>query len=185
MGRGLCWALAQAGITVTIKELTPIAAQKSLELLEEELDRQIERWALTNSEKKAILSRIRPTTRLDDLAQASLLIEAVVDHLEQKQEVFESLDRHMPPEQIFISNTSSLSITELAECTKRPQKMVGMHFSMPVQERPLVEIIRGLKTSDETVAIARELARAMGKSAIEVFEYPGSSCRISTKRCMW
>ena len=173
MGRGIAWTLAQAGIVVTFKEVSPEEAKRSLELLEADLDHEIERWGLTKTEKTAILSRVRPTAKIDDLAGASMLIEAVKDHLGQKHAVFSSLDRRLPPEMIFVTNTSSLSITELAESTNRPDRFVGMHFSMPVQKRRLVEIVRGLKTSDQTVALVRELAGAMGKTAVEVFEYPG------------
>jgi len=173
MGRGIVWALAQAGITVTFKETSPEAAQRSMAQLEAELDHEIERWGLTKSEKTAFLSRVRPTSKVADLAGASMLIEAIKEHFGQKQAVFSSLDRRLPPEMIFITNTSSLSITELAQATNRPDKFVGMHFSMPVQKRRLVEIVRGLKTSAETVARVRELAGSMGKTAVEVFEYPG------------
>ncbi|MCX7011288.1 MAG: 3-hydroxyacyl-CoA dehydrogenase NAD-binding domain-containing protein [Candidatus Sumerlaeota bacterium] len=173
MGRGIVWALARAGVRVVFKEISPDAAKRSLELLGAELDHEIERWGLTKGEKTVILSRVQATTNTDDLATASVLIEAIRDHLDLKQAVFASLDRRMPPAMVFVTNTSSLSITELAQATTRPDRFVGMHFAMPVQKRPLVEIVRGLKTSDQTVALVRELAGLMGKTAVEVFEYPG------------
>ncbi len=173
MGRGVVWALAQAGIIVTFKEPSIEAAKHSMDLLEQDLDAEIDRWGLTKAEKAVILSRVHPTAEIMDLVKASMLIESIPDDLELKIELFRELDEKMPKEQVFITNTSSLSITELANATHRPNRFLGVHFSLPVFKRPLVEIVRGRKTSDETVSRARELAEMMGKTAIEVFESPG------------
>ncbi len=173
MGRGVVWALAQAGVNVTLKERSMEQARESLQMLEADLDNEIERWTLTKAEKASILSRVHPSAKMEDLAQAQLLIECVPDDLEIKRRVFCQLDQSLPPEMIFVSNTSSLSITELAGTTSRPDRFLGMHFSLPVPKRPLVELIRGRQTTAETVGKARRLAIRMGKTAIEVFESPG------------
>ena len=148
-------------------------AEESRRLLEEDLDREIERWALTNSDKRAILARVRMATDIEELENYDVVIEAITENLKAKQALFRQLDEICPPQTIFITNTSTLSITEIAAATKREDRVIGMHFLNPVPKVPLVEIVRGLKTSDETYESARKLAERLGKTAVEVYEYPG------------
>lgn len=173
MGRGIAHALAAKGINVILVEKDEESARRSREMLEEDLDREIERWALTASDKRAILARIRMSTDLEELEKYDVVIEAITENLAAKQELFRRLDEICPPETIFVTNTSTLSITEIAAATKREDRVIGMHFLNPVPKVPLVEIVRGLKTSDETFEIAKKLAERLGKTAVEVYEYPG------------
>ena len=172
-GQGIALTAAQAGIDVVIREVSEEKIKETVAEMEAALDREIERWGLTKTEKTVIMSRIRSTTAYGELGQAPLVIEAVHDALNLKTEVFEAVDAVMSPDAVLATNTSSLSISELAALTKRPDKVVGMHFLTPVPKRPLVEVVRGLQTSDETVGLAKEFAKEIKKTAVEVFEYPG------------
>ena len=128
---------------------------------------------MTAEEKDAILARIKPSVALDDAAAADIVIEAAVENLTLKAEIFSKLCRICPPATILATNTSSLSITEISASTRRPDKVIGMHFFNPVPVMKLVEVIRGLATSDETFAAVQELSRAMGKDPEEIRDYPG------------
>jgi 3-hydroxybutyryl-CoA dehydrogenase len=172
-GRGIVQTAAQAGIKVVFCEISDEKVAEAIAGITAALDREIERWGLTKTEKTVILSRIRGTTTYEELKVAPLVIEAVRENLGLKSEVLQALDKVLPPETIFITNTSSLSITQLAAVTNRSDRVVGMHFLSPVPKRPLVEVVRGLHTSDETVKQVKEFASDISKSAIEVFEYPG------------
>lgn len=172
-GQGIALTAAQAGINVIVREVSEEKIEEVTAEMEGALDREIERWGLTKTEKTVIMSRIRCTTAYEQLAGAPLVIEAVHDDLSLKTEVFGAVDHVVPSEAVLATNTSSLSITQLAALTKRPAKIVGMHFLTPVPKRPLVEVVRGLHTSDETVALVREFAKEIKKTAVEVFEYPG------------
>jgi 3-hydroxybutyryl-CoA dehydrogenase len=147
--------------------------KNSLHILSESMDNEIEKWGLTKSEKKAIISRIKPTTTLEETCDVKIVIEAVPENLESKQEVFKQLDLSCSPETIIITNTSTLSITELASSTKRPDKVIGMHFLFPVTKVPLVEIVRGLKTSQQTYGAIKDFADQLNKTPVTVYEYPG------------
>lgn len=173
MGRGIAQTLAGKGINVIIIEKDENNLRRSKEMLEEELDYEIQRWALTESDKRAILARIQWSTDLEELDDYEWVIEAISENLQAKQDLFRHLDDICPPEAIFITNTSTLSITEIAAATRREDRVIGMHFINPVPKVPLVEIVRGLKTSDETYEKARKLAERLGKTAVEVYEYPG------------
>jgi len=173
MGRGIAHALAAKGINVILIEKNEEAAKRSREQLEEDLDHEIQRWALTESDKRAILARIQMSTDLDELERYDVVIEAITENLQAKQDLFRRLDEVCPPETIFVTNTSTLSITEIAAATRREDRVIGMHFLNPVPKVPLVEIVRGLKTSDETFENAKRLAERLGKTAVEVYEYPG------------
>ncbi len=173
MGRGLARTLAGAGIEVLVMDRSPEKARESLKLLEAALDQEIARWGITQSEKKAILSRIKIVEKIDDLADVPFVFEAVADERELKRGVFWGLDQVCPPETILITNTSTLSVSDLAEATRRPDKVIGMHFQNPVHKMKLVEIVRGLKTSDATLKKVMGLAEALGKTGIEVYESPG------------
>jgi 3-hydroxybutyryl-CoA dehydrogenase len=128
---------------------------------------------MSAEDKQAALGRIKITTRLEDLADCDLVVEAVVETLSVKEEVFTELDRICGPNAILASNTSSISITQIAAATKKPDKVIGMHFMNPVPIMKLVEVIRGLGTSDETTAQVMELAKALGKTPVECRDFPG------------
>jgi 3-hydroxybutyryl-CoA dehydrogenase len=172
MGQGIVRTAAQAGIDVVFKEVGRINVDMAMRSITQAFDREIERWAITASEKKAYLSRIQGTDTYDDIHDCDLVIEAVEEELEKKQEVFRDLDVILPEDRILITNTSTLSVSEISQATKRPDRVIGMHFMNPVK-RLLVEVVRGFDTSDETFAVARDFAEALGKTPIEVTEYPG------------
>lgn len=173
MGQGIARTIAQYGYDVVIKEKNAENIERCQQALEVALDKELERWAITPSEKKVILQRILVTDKFDDLKTCDFVIESITENFELKANLFKTLDEIMPPEIIFATNTSTLSISALASYTKRPQKVVGMHFIYPVHRRPVVEVIRGFYTSDETVQVVRELIKSIGKIAVEAFEYPG------------
>lgn len=174
MGRGISQLLAGTGIEVTLVDLNEEILQQSMRLLSEDMDAEIEKWGMTLSEKKAILSRIKGTTEYEDVGKVDLVIEAVPEDLELKREIFKKLDRLTPPEMILVSHTSTLSITEIAAATTRPDKVIGLHFLPPVTKIPLVEVVRGLKTSKETINLIKEFAEQhLNKTVVTVYEYPG------------
>jgi 3-hydroxybutyryl-CoA dehydrogenase len=175
MGRGISRIIAGTGTEVSLVDLNQEILEKSMKLLSDEMDLEIEKWGLTQSEKKAILSRISTTPILDQkLCQVSMVIETITEDLEKKRELFKLLDKLCPAPTTRVTNTSTLSITEIAAVTKRPDKVIGMHFLIPVTKIPLVEIVRGLKTSKQTYEAVKEFAEEqLGKTAVSVFEYPG------------
>ena len=174
MGRGISQLLAAAGINVTLVDLNEEIIKESMRLLSEEMDAEIEKWGMTISEKKAILSRIRGTTEYEGVDKVDLVVEAVPEDLELKREIFKKLDRLTPPEMILVSHTSTLSITEIAAATTRPDKVIGLHFLPPVTKIPLVEVVRGLKTSNETINLIKEFGEQhLNKTVVTVYEYPG------------
>lgn len=174
MGRGISRLLAGAGIDVTLVELSQEIIEESSRHLSEEMDLDIQKWGMTESEKRAILSRIEWTTEYDDAPTVDLVVEAVPEDLELKQKLLVKLDEATRPEIVLISHTSTLSITEIAAATKRPEKVIGLHFLPPVTKIPLVEVVRGLKTSPETLDQIKEFAEQhLGKTVVMVYEYPG------------
>ncbi|MCK4428375.1 MAG: 3-hydroxybutyryl-CoA dehydrogenase [candidate division Zixibacteria bacterium] len=174
MGRGISQLLAAAGIDVTLVDLKEEIVEESMRLLSEEMDAEIEKWGMTISEKKAILSRIKGTTEYEGIDKVDLVIEAVPEDLELKRDIFKKLDRLTRPEMILVSHTSTLSITEIAAATTRPDKVIGLHFLPPVTKIPLVEVVRGLKTSKETINLIKEFAEQhLNKTVVTVYEYPG------------
>ncbi len=174
MGRGISRLLAGAGIEVTLVDLSEEIIRESLRHLSEEMDSDIHKWGMTESEKKAILSRIKWTTRYDEAPKVDLVVEAIPEDLEAKQRIFAKLDEITRPEIVLISHTSTLSITEIAAATKRPDKVVGLHFLPPVTKIPLAEVVRGLKTSPETLSIIKEfIEQHLDKTVVTVYEYPG------------
>jgi 3-hydroxybutyryl-CoA dehydrogenase len=173
MGQGLAEAAAGTGTEVILLDRTLKNAHKGILGVGERIDQEIKKWGKTQAEKRAILSRISPSADLQDAKKADLIIEAIPDIMRQKRELFQKLDDLCPDDVVFITNTATLSISELAAATDRPDKLIGMHFLHPVPAIPIVEIIRGLKTSEETFKTAREFADLLGKTAISVFEYPG------------
>ena len=173
MGRSIATRVSQTGLSVTVKEIT---AQRSAEvrgILEEGLQRQIERWALTEAEKRAVLSRLEFTHELQKTVGADLVIETISENFEAKKTLLDELDAILEPEIPIIVNTSTLSITELAQGLSHPTRVLGMHFLYPVTTTRVVEVVRGQVTSDSAFELARNFARILGKVPIEVFESPG------------
>jgi len=173
MGQGISQTVASTGTEVLLVDVNEEHIKISLKALSDEMDREIERWGMTSSEKKAILSRIKTSVSLDSLQDFPVIIESIPEDIIFKKELFTKLDSICPPETIFVTNTSTLSITEIAAATKRPDKVIGLHFLNPVPKIPLVEIVRGLRTSDETYGRVKEFAESLGKTSVKVFEYPG------------
>ncbi len=173
MGQGLAETIAATGTEVILLDRTARRAERGIEKIGENIDHAIEKWGLTASDKKAIMSRIAPSTDLQVVKDADLIIEAIPDQRRRKIELFGRLDDLCADDTIIITNTATLSITELAASTNRPDKIIGMHFLNPVPKIPLVEIVRGLNTSDDTYNKACEFAEILGKTPVLVYEYPG------------
>ena len=173
MGQGIAVACAAAGLDVLVSERTPQSAQSAMAEIVQGLDQDIAKWRRTESEKRAILARIRTVDSFGALEAAQLVVEAVPDDLELKASIFQELDLVCPAEDILATNTSALSVSEIAARTKRPDRILGLHFLTPVPVVPLVEVVRGLSTSDQTLRDALEFVRLIGKTGIEVFESPG------------
>lgn len=174
MGQGIAEMLAANGLDVFIIEQTPERLVYGLEMIELSLDKQIEKWALTTTEKKLILSRIHPMKGMDQLADCELVIETISEDLEEKKKVFKKIDQICDPGIILASNTSALSLTELAGVTQHPERVIGLHFIYPVSKIDLVEIVRGLKTSDETFSQSKYFIEdVIKKKGIMVYESPG------------
>lgn len=173
MGQGIARAIAETGTEVVLNDLTEEILKKSLSFLSDSLDRDIEKWGITKSEKKAILSRVKGSTDVNVVKKARVVIEAIPESLEMKRDLFAQLDGLCPPETVFISNTSTLSISQLASATQRPDRVIGMHFLTPVHKIPMVELVRGLKTSTETYKFTQDFAVKLNKTPIPVNEYPG------------
>lgn len=173
MGQGIAISCALAGLDVLLCDKDLAHAEQAKAGIGAELDRDIAKWRHTQSEKSAVLARVKPVAALPELEQAQLVIEAVPDDLRLKAGIFHQLDAACPPEDILATNTAALSVTEIAALTKRPDRVIGLHFHHPVPKIPLVEVVRGLATSDATYRDALEFVRLIGKTGIEVFEYPG------------
>lgn len=173
MGHGIVLIAAKAGFDVTLNDIKDEYVKKGLGRIEKFLDKSIEKGKMTADEKKTILSKIKGTTRLEDLKDVDLVIEAIFENVKVKKELFQSLDKICKKETFFASNTSTIPITDLASVTSRPECFIGMHFMNPVPLMKLVEVIRGLKTSDETANLIKELAEKMDKIPVEVNDGPG------------
>lgn len=173
MGQGLAEAVATAGNDVTLTDRTTKLAEKGIKGIGEAIDREIGRWGLTKSEKKAILARIHPSSDISQAEDAEIVLEAIPEDLQKKRSLFEKLDKICPANTLLITNTGVLSISEIAEATSRPAKIIGMHFLNPVTRIPLVEIVKGLKTDSETFDKAVQFAEMLDKKWITVNEYPG------------
>jgi len=173
MGRGIAQTISAAGIHVLAIERDAEQLKACHDAFEDEMNYQIQRWAMTESEKKAILSRTKTTSSLAEVGASDIVVEAVDEDLSLKVKIFKQLDSICGPTAIYVSNTSTLSLTKIAETTQHPERMIGMHFLNPVTKVPLVELVRGLKTSDETFHRVKKFAESLGKTVIEVYEYPG------------
>jgi 3-hydroxybutyryl-CoA dehydrogenase len=173
MGSGIAQVAAQAGVEVVLADASPDLARRSVEKLAKTLGKLVEKGKLSAAEREAVLGRIRPAASLDDCGGADLAIEAVVENEGVKREIFRALDALLRPEAILASNTSSISITALAAATGRPDRFVGMHFMNPPPVMQLVEIIRGLQTSDATYETTVALAKRFGKTTVTSKDSPG------------
>jgi 3-hydroxybutyryl-CoA dehydrogenase len=172
MGNGIAHVFAQHGWEVTLVDAAPPALERALATIRTNLERQVKKGALREAPDD-VLARVTPTPDLAAAAAAALVVEAVPESPPLKHRVFEELDRICPAETILASNTSAISITELAARTRRPEQVIGMHFMNPVPVMPLVEVVRGHATSDATTRAVMETARALGKTPVEVSDYPG------------
>jgi 3-hydroxybutyryl-CoA dehydrogenase len=173
MGNGIAHVLAQHGWDVTLVDTVPAALEKATATIRTNVERQVKKGTLPADAPEQVLGRIVTATKLEAVGQAELVIEAASESPAVKFSLFEQLDRVTAPEAILATNTSSISITEIAGRTRRPEWVIGMHFMNPVPVMQLVEVIRGHATSDATTATVMETARALGKTPVEVNDYPG------------
>jgi 3-hydroxybutyryl-CoA dehydrogenase len=173
MGNGIAQAFAAAGFPVTMTDIGQPQLDRGLKTIDGSLERLVKKEKLTAADKAAVLGRIRTTTELTTLEDCDLIIEAAIENLELKLKLFAQLDGLAKPEAVIASNTSSISITRLAAATKRPDRVIGMHFFNPVPVMQLVELIRGLATSDATYAAAEAVAKKIGKTPVKVRNSPG------------
>jgi 3-hydroxybutyryl-CoA dehydrogenase len=173
MGQGIAETVAGAGIEVIGVEKAAAPLKAGLDGISRAMDHEIKRWGKTPSEKKAVLSRVRGTTDLAVLKECDIIIEAVDENFDLKRRIIEAFYAIGKQDTVFISNTATLSLTKLAQASQRPDRIIGMHFLNPVPQIPLVEIVRGMQTSDETFQLVKAFAKRIGKTPVEVFEYPG------------
>jgi len=168
MGNGIAQVGAQAGYQVVMRDIEDRFVENGLKAIGKFLSKSVEKGKMTEEQKKGVLGRIKGTTRMEDLKDADFVIEAVFEDLELKKSIFKQLDELTRPGVILTTNTSSMSITEIAMSTKRPEKVAGMHFFNPAPIMKLVEVIRGVHTNDDTVRAVMEMTKKMGKEPVEV-----------------
>ncbi len=173
MGGGIAQVAAQAGIETIQYDITMELVDKGRAVIERNLTNNVKKGKKTEEEKAAILGRIKPSINLEDAADCDLVVEAIIENFEIKKKVFSQLDKIAPPHAILASNTSSLPITQIAACTNRPEQVIGMHFMNPVPVMKLVEVIRGLMTSDEVYKTIEEASIKMGKVPVWCKDVPG------------
>ena len=173
MGSGIAQVAARAGYSVVLRDITDEFLQRGMATIDKSLQRDVDKERLQDEEKGRIVDRISATTDIGGLCDASLVVEAVTENLQVKTELFKTLDEITKPEAILASNTSSISITKLGAATRRADKVIGMHFMNPVPVMKLVEVIRGMATSDETYERVRVVAEQMGKTALDCQDSPG------------
>ena len=173
MGSGIAQVFAQSGFAVALHDVSQNALDRAKSGIDRSLAKFVEKGKLTAADRETTLGRLSVTTALDDLASADYIVEAIVEDADAKRSLFGRLDQLARPEVILASNTSSISLTLIAAATKRPDKVLGMHFMNPVPLMVLVELIRGQATSNESMAMATELTRALGKTPVEANDYPG------------
>jgi 3-hydroxybutyryl-CoA dehydrogenase len=174
MGNGIAHLFAQSGYLVNLVDISAPALEKAMATISSNLDRQVKKEQISVEEKAAALSRISTTINLEEgVSQSHLIVEAATEQLELKLRIFRDLDRLAPSEALLASNTSSISITEIAAVTNRPGQVIGMHFMNPVPVMRLVEVIRGYATTDEVTKQVMDLSRLLGKDPVEVNDYPG------------
>ena len=173
MGNGIAQTAASAGFSVVMCDVDQAFLDRGVQNISKSLDRFVKKETMTEEQKGEVLGRIKTTASLEDLKDCSLIVEAATENFDIKKQIFEKLDSITGPDAILSSNTSSISITKIAAATKRPDKVIGMHFFNPVPLMKLVEVIRGIATSDETYAKVKELSEKLGKVPVECNDYPG------------
>jgi 3-hydroxybutyryl-CoA dehydrogenase len=173
MGNGIAHVFALQGYTVNILDVNQSLLDKAVQTIKNNMERQVKKELISTEEMKAALAKLNTSTEYKSVATSMLVIEAVTENEDLKKELFKLMDQHCQPECLLASNTSSISITTLAAVTKRPDKVIGMHFMNPVPVMKLVEVIRGLSTSDETTKKILALSEKIGKTPVEVHDYPG------------
>jgi 3-hydroxybutyryl-CoA dehydrogenase len=173
MGNGIAQVAARAGYDVILSDVKEEFLQRGLKAIDKSLQRDVDKQRLTEAEKQSIVGRITTTTNLEELSRAAFVVEAVTENLGVKTEIFGKLDQITPADAILASNTSSISITRLGAATQRPDKVIGMHFMNPVPVMKLVEVIRGIATSDQTYERVRALSEKLGKTALDCNDSPG------------
>ena len=173
MGNGIAQVFSHAGYQVVMRDIEDRFVEGGMKQITKNLHRSVEKGRITADEKDTVLSRIYGTTKMEDLKDVGFIVEAVIENLDIKKKVFAELEKLVRKDVIFATNTSSISITQLAAATKRPDKVIGMHFFNPVSVMKLVEVIRGIATSDETTQFTVALALKLGKTPVEVNDYPG------------
>jgi 3-hydroxybutyryl-CoA dehydrogenase len=173
MGNGIAHTAAASGFDVTLIDVSEEILQRAVSTITSNLQRGVDKGKMTAEERDAIVGRVRLASDLGAAAESDIVIEAIIENIDAKSSLFAKLDEITRPECILASNTSSISITKIAAATKRPGNVIGMHFMNPVPVMTLVEVIRGIATSDETYGKVEELSKRMGKTPIEVNDYPG------------
>ncbi len=173
MGHGIALVSAQAGFDVLLHDMKEEYIQKGVAAIEKFVKKSVEKGKMTEDEKKKIVGNIRVTTRLEEMKDRDIIIEAIFENVKVKKELFKELDRICKKECVLASNTSTIPITDLASATGRPEKFIGMHFMNPVPLMKLVEVIKGLRTDNTTAKLIFELSEKMGKTAVEVNDGPG------------
>jgi len=173
MGGGIAQVAAASGFAVIVQDIAQEFLDRGLAAIDSSLARLVKKEKLSEADKQAVLERIKPTTAIEDLAGADLVVEAATERVDLKLEIFRKLDGICRPEVILASNTSSISITKIAGVTKRPEQVIGMHFMNPVPMMKLVEVIKGLATSEETFTTVMDLSKALGKIPVPANDYPG------------
>ena len=173
MGNGIAHVFAQSGIPVTMIDVSEDALRRGRETIEKNMDRQVKKNTLSADDKHAAIGRIATSTDLGAVSNATVVVEAATENIDLKFRIFSDIDRMAPAGTILASNTSSISITQIAAQTKRPELVIGMHFMNPVPVMQLVEVIRGLATSDATTRRVTDLAKAVGKTPVEANDFPG------------
>ncbi|HEY0140346.1 MAG TPA: 3-hydroxybutyryl-CoA dehydrogenase [Thermoanaerobaculia bacterium] len=173
MGNGIAHTAAASGFDVTLVDVSTEFLSRAVGTITANLQRGVDKGKMTAEERDAVVGRIKTTTDIESIGDADIVIEAIIENLSAKTQLFRQLDQITRPECILASNTSSISITKIAASTSRPEKVIGMHFMNPVPVMTLVEVIRGIATSDETYQLVEDLSKRMGKTPIEVNDYPG------------
>jgi len=173
MGAGIAQIAAASGLSVLMSDIKDEFVERGFSAIENSLGRMVKKEKISSDDQKAVLDRIEGTTAMNDMAKADFVVEAAIESEELKLKIFQDLDEFCREGVILASNTSSISITTIAAATKRPEKVIGMHFMNPVPIMALVEVIRGLGTSDETLQITKDLAEKMGKTPVPANDFPG------------
>lgn len=173
MGQGIAQVLAQANLDVIIHDISESALHHAISVISASLDERVAKWGISQKEAELFLARIKTTMSFEGYEKVDLVIEAIDEDEDRKSDIFKKLGEICKPDAIFATNTSTLSVSKLASVAKRPARFVGIHFQPPVPKRPLVEVVRGMETSNETFEIIKKFTIGLGKKVIEVFEWPG------------